>query len=90
MNALVDTIALGLTCSEEPEGEPDLAHYDALSEIKLGHHFMIEASKFFDMCNTISQEFRLWRMRRACTMLATSPPKQKRTPRGCPFFIELN
>lgn len=47
MNALVDTIALGLTCSEEPEGEPDLAHYDALSEIKLGHHFIIEARKFF-------------------------------------------
>ena len=47
MNALVDTIALGLTCADEPEGEPDLAHYDALSEIKLGHHFIIEASKFF-------------------------------------------
>ena len=47
MNALIDTIAIGLTCAEEPEGEPDLAHYDALSEIKLGHHFIIEASKFF-------------------------------------------
>ncbi|MBE6581048.1 MAG: sialate O-acetylesterase [Ruminococcaceae bacterium] len=39
MNVIVDTVAAGLTRSEEPEGTPDLAHYDALSEIKLGHLF---------------------------------------------------
>ncbi len=41
-NALVDTIAVGLTCATEPEDTPDLAHYDALSEIKLGNLFIEE------------------------------------------------
>ena len=39
MNVLVDTIGAGLCCSEEPVDTPDMAHYDALSEIKLGHLF---------------------------------------------------
>ena len=48
MNSLIDTVAEGLSCAEEPEEEPDLAHYDSLSEIKLGHLFAVEAIKFFD------------------------------------------
>lgn len=48
MNSLIDTISLGLSCSEEPMEKPDLAHYDSLSEIKLGHLFADEAIKFFD------------------------------------------
>ena len=39
MNLLVDTIAHGLTCSEEPDGAPDMAHYDSMSQIKLGNLF---------------------------------------------------
>ena len=39
LNALVDTIAAGLTTSAEPEGNPDMAHYDSLSEIRLGQLF---------------------------------------------------
>lgn len=48
MNALVDTIRHGLSCSEEPEVMPDMAHYDSMSQIKLGHLFAEEATKFFD------------------------------------------
>lgn len=39
MNVVIDTIAAGLTTRNEPEEAPDLAHYDALSELKLGHLF---------------------------------------------------
>lgn len=39
MNVLVDTISAGLDCSQEPEGAPDMAHYDSMSQIKLGHLF---------------------------------------------------
>lgn len=46
LNALVDTISAGLDCSKEPEGTPDIPHYDALSEIKLGHLFAEKLSKF--------------------------------------------
>lgn len=36
----IDTIAEGLTYNQEPSPEsPDLAHYDSLSQIKLGHLF---------------------------------------------------
>ena len=45
--ALVDTIAHGLTCNEEPEDAPDLAHYDSLSGLKLGNLFIEELVKFF-------------------------------------------
>lgn len=48
MNALVDTVAHGLTCDKEPEGAVDLAHYDSLSCIKLGNLFAKEAIEFFD------------------------------------------
>ena len=48
INVVIDTIAAGLSITEEPEGEPDIAHYDSLSEIKLGHLFAEEVSKFFD------------------------------------------
>lgn len=48
MNAVVDTISHGLTCENEPEGAPDMAHYDSLSGLKLGNLFAEEAIKFFD------------------------------------------
>ena len=48
MNALVDTITAGLTCSKEPEGSPDMAHYDSMSQIKLGHLFGEQIAKFLD------------------------------------------
>lgn len=48
MNALVDTVSHGLTCENEPEGAPDMAHYDSLSGLKLGNLFAEEAIKFFD------------------------------------------
>lgn len=48
MNVVVDTIAHGLSCSEEPYGAVDMAHYDSLSEIKLGHLFAEEVAKFLD------------------------------------------
>lgn len=47
-NSVVDTISHGLSVTEEPKGEPDIAHYDSLSEIKLGHLFAEECIKFFD------------------------------------------
>ena len=46
MNVVIDTIAAGLECTEEPEGAPDLAHYDSMSEIKLGHLFAKALSEF--------------------------------------------
>ena len=48
MNALIDTIGEGLICTEEPEDNPDIPHYDSMSEIKLGHLFAEELSAFFD------------------------------------------
>lgn len=48
INTVIDTVSLGLSCSEEPADNPDLAHYDSLSELKLGHLFAEEAAKFFD------------------------------------------
>ncbi len=48
MNVVIDTITQGLTCHEEPEGTPDIAHYDSMSGIKLGNLFAEEAIKFFD------------------------------------------
>lgn len=38
-NYYIDTIKEGLTYNLEPETNPDLAHYDTLSQIKLGHLF---------------------------------------------------
>ncbi|MBO5744153.1 MAG: hypothetical protein J6R60_00030 [Clostridia bacterium] len=48
INVVVDTVEQGLSCSAEPEEAPDLAHYDSMSEIKLGHLFAEEIQKFFD------------------------------------------
>ena len=48
MNTVVDTISAGLSCTEEPEGAPDMAHYDSLSEIKLGHLFAEHLAVFLD------------------------------------------
>ena len=48
MNVVIDTISHGLSVIGEPLDEPDIAHYDSLSEIKLGHLFAEECSKFFD------------------------------------------
>ena len=49
MNDIVDTIEVGLTCSGEPEEQPDLAHYDSLSEIKLGHLFAEHIAPYLDL-----------------------------------------
>ena len=49
MNSLIDTIKGGLVCTEEPEENPDIPHYDSLSEIKLGHLFAIEISKYLNV-----------------------------------------
>ena len=48
INVAIDTIAHGLTITEEPHENPDIAHYDSQSEIKLGHLFAAEVVKFFD------------------------------------------
>ncbi|MBR4745615.1 MAG: hypothetical protein IK070_02780 [Clostridia bacterium] len=46
MNVLIDTNAEGLDCSQEPEGAPDRAHYDSLSQIKLGKLFAQHVAQF--------------------------------------------
>ena len=48
MNSLVDTIAEGLSCSEEPKGSPDMAHYDSMSQIKLGNLFIEHLVPYLD------------------------------------------
>ena len=48
INVVIDTIAHGLSVVGEPVDQPDIAHYDSLSEIKLGHLFAEECAKFFD------------------------------------------
>lgn len=39
LNYLIDTNAEGLTCANEPKGNPDLAHYDSMSQLMLGRLF---------------------------------------------------
>ena len=46
INLLVDTVSAGLTCTEEPEDAPDVAHYDSLSQLKLGHLFIEHLAPF--------------------------------------------
>ena len=46
LNVLVDTIAAELSCSQEPEGNPDIPHYDSMSQIKLGHLFAEHLAPF--------------------------------------------
>jgi len=48
MNALIDTNAHGLTCNLEPKDQPDIPHYDSLSQIRLGNLFALEIAKFFE------------------------------------------
>lgn len=48
-NVVIDTNANGLVCNQEPEGSPDLAHYDSLSQIKLGNLFAQQVVQFFDI-----------------------------------------
>ena len=45
-NVVVDTDML--VCTEEPVDDPDVAHYDSLSEIKLGHMFAEQLAAFMD------------------------------------------
>ena len=47
-NVVIDTISHGLSCSGEPKENPDMAHYDSMSEIKLGHLFADEVIIFLD------------------------------------------
>ena len=47
-NVVIDTISHGLTTNQEPTDSPDIAHYDSLSEIKLGYLFAEEVVKFLD------------------------------------------
>ncbi len=46
LNILIDTNAEGLICTEEPEEQPDIPHYDSMSQIKLGNLFGEELAKF--------------------------------------------
>ena len=46
LNVLIDTNAQGLSCSAEPEERPDMAHYDSLSQIKLGNLFADSLAPF--------------------------------------------
>ena len=48
INVVVDTVGAGLSCSTEPEGSPDIPHYDSMSEIKLGHLFAESIIAFLD------------------------------------------
>jgi hypothetical protein len=48
MNVAIDTVSAGLTYATEPFDAPDLAHYDSLSQIKLGHMFATEIVKYLD------------------------------------------
>lgn len=47
-NILIDTIAAGLDTTQEPYDNPDVPHYDSLSELKLGNLFAEELEKFLD------------------------------------------
>jgi hypothetical protein len=46
LNVVVDTDML--VCTEEPVDNPDIPHYDSLSEIKLGHMFAEQLAAFMD------------------------------------------
>lgn len=48
LNVVIDTISHGLTTNKEPEDNPDIPHYDSMSEIKLGHLFIEELSNFLN------------------------------------------
>lgn len=46
LNVVIDTNAYGLVCNQEPEGQPDMAHYDSLSQRKLGNLFAEQIANF--------------------------------------------
>ena len=46
-NVLIDTNTAGLTCTQEPINNPNMAHYDSLSQIELGHLFAEQIAQFF-------------------------------------------
>ena len=46
MNVVIET--KDLTTSGEPYEKPDMAHYDSMSEIALGHRFAEACAQFFD------------------------------------------
>ena len=46
LNVVVETDML--VCTEEPADNPDIPHYDSLSEIKLGHMFAEQLAAFMD------------------------------------------
>lgn len=48
MNIYFSTIDAGLTTLYEPESNPDLGHYDALSELELGRMFGREIAKIYE------------------------------------------
>ena len=49
MNLYFSTIDAGLTTLYEPVGNPDLGHYDALSELQLGRMFGERIIKTYEM-----------------------------------------
>lgn len=49
LNYLIYTNEAGLTCANEPEGTPDTAHYDSMSQLKLGHLFGEKLSEHLEL-----------------------------------------
>ena len=45
-NVVIDTNAYGLVCDQEPEGAPDIPHYDSLSQLQLGNLFAEQIIQF--------------------------------------------
>lgn len=48
LNVVIDTITAGLSCALEPEENPDIPHYDSLSQIQLGHLYAEHIAPFLD------------------------------------------
>jgi hypothetical protein len=48
LNIYFPTIEAGLTTLNEPESNPDLGHYDAMSELELGRMFAVEILKIYN------------------------------------------
>lgn len=47
-NFVIDTIAEGLVTDKEPTEQPDIPHYDSMSQILLGHLFALATSQYLD------------------------------------------
>ena len=64
LNVYFPTIEAGLTTLYEPKSEPDLGHYDALSELELGRMFGEEILKIYEnRANLPSTITSLWDFR---------------------------